>query len=86
MLGGTHMTVAAHAHLDPLDLQDESWQPTKLQLEARLGASRERQLELEWRLQKAQGQVNVVTLGDTKTDMIGEGARLARLCTSNPKS
>ena len=42
---------------DRIDLADESWQPTKLELQARLGASKERQLELEWRLQQAQQKV-----------------------------
>ena len=31
-------------------LGDVGWQPSKLELEAQLGASRERQAELEWRL------------------------------------
>lgn len=52
---------AMHAHRncrhDPIDLSDESWQPTKLELQARLGASKERQLELEWRLQQAEQKV-----------------------------
>jgi hypothetical protein len=33
------------------------WQPSKLELEAQLGASRERQAELEWRLQQMEGLV-----------------------------
>ena len=50
---------------DGIDLADESWQPSKLELQARLGASKERQLELEWRLQQAeqkiaQAQVNLL--------------------------
>lgn len=52
---------------DGIDLADESWQPSKLELQARLGASKERQLELEWRLQQAeqkiaQAQVNMQRL------------------------
>ena len=42
---------------DGIDLADESWQPSKLELQARLGASRERQLELEWRLQQAEKKI-----------------------------
>jgi hypothetical protein len=38
-------------------LADESWQPSKLELQARLGASKERQLELEWRLQQAEQKI-----------------------------
>ena len=36
-------------------LGDVAWQPSKLELEAQLGASRERQVELEWRLQAMEG-------------------------------
>ncbi|KAK9806716.1 hypothetical protein WJX72_000383 [[Myrmecia] bisecta] len=36
------------------ELADASWQPSKLELEAQLGASKERQLELEWRLKQAE--------------------------------
>ena len=42
---------------DGIDLSDESWQPSKLELQARLGASKERQLELEWRLQQAEEKI-----------------------------
>ena len=42
---------------DAIDLLDESWQPSKLELQARLGASKERQLELEWRLQQAEQKI-----------------------------
>ena len=42
---------------DGIDLADESWQPSKLELQARLGASKERQLELEWRLQQAEQKI-----------------------------
>ena len=36
-------------------LSDVGWQPSKLELQAQLGASRERQSELEWRLQQMEG-------------------------------
>lgn len=36
-------------------LGDVGWQPSKLELEAALGASRERQAELEWRLGAMEG-------------------------------
>ena len=36
-------------------LNDVAWQPSKLELEAQLGASRERQAELEWRLGSMEG-------------------------------
>ena len=36
-------------------LNDVAWQPSKLELEAQLGASRERQAELEWRLSSMEG-------------------------------
>lgn len=36
-------------------LEDVGWQPSKLELEAQLGASRERQAELEWRLGQLEG-------------------------------
>lgn len=42
-----------HPHPPPPrrhQLGDVGWQPSKLELEAQLGASRERQAELEWRL------------------------------------
>ena len=64
-LGGTHMRVVSRCHSSPrqsygndaIDLADESWQPSKLELQARLGASKERQLELEWRLQQAEQKI-----------------------------
>lgn len=36
-------------------LEDVGWQPSKLELEAQLGASRERHAELEWRLGQMEG-------------------------------
>lgn len=36
-------------------LEDVGWQPSKLELEAQLGASRERQAQLEWRLGQMEG-------------------------------
>lgn len=60
-LGGTSMRVSrglqGGRRGDGIDLSDESWQPSKLELQARLGASRERQLELEWRLQQAEQKI-----------------------------
>ena len=60
-LGGTSMRVArglqGGRRGDSIDLSDESWQPSKLELQARLGASKERQLELEWRLQQAEEKI-----------------------------
>lgn len=41
---------------------DDSWQPTKLELEAALGAAHERQLELEWRVQQAESRAKRVRL------------------------
>jgi len=35
-------------------LEDTRWQPSKLELEAQLGAAREREHELQWRLQQAE--------------------------------
>ena len=35
-------------------LADTGWQPSKLELEAALGASREQVRELQWRLQRAE--------------------------------
>ena len=68
-LGGTSMRVSRGLQGcrrgDGIDLSDESWQPSKLELQARLGASKERQLELEWRLQQAEqkiAQAQVTTL------------------------
>lgn len=67
-LGGTSMRVSrglqGGRRGDGIDLSDESWQPSKLELQARLGASKERQLELEWRLQQAEqkiAQAQVIT-------------------------
>lgn len=69
-LGGTSMRVPrglqGGRRGDGIDLADDSWQPSKLELQARLGASKERQLELEWRLQQAEqkiAQAQVITLG-----------------------
>ena len=60
-LGGTSMRVSrglqGGRRGDGIDLSDESWQPSKLELQARLGASKERQLELEWRLQQAEQKI-----------------------------
>ena len=60
-LGGTNMRVdrglQGGRRGDAIDLSDESWQPSKLELQARLGASKERQLELEWRLQQAEQKI-----------------------------
>lgn len=60
-LGGTSMRVPrglqGGRRGDGIDLADESWQPSKLELQARLGASKERQLELEWRLQQAEQKI-----------------------------
>ena len=68
-LAGTSMRLPMGLHGgrrgDGIDLSDESWQPSKLELQARLGASKERQLELEWRLQQAEqkiAQAQVITL------------------------
>ena len=38
-------------------LADIAWQPSKFELEAELGACRERQRELEWRVQQAEAQL-----------------------------
>lgn len=67
-LGGTCMRIPTGLQGgrrgDGIDLADDSWQPSKLELQARLGASKERQLELEWRLQQAEqkiAQAQVIT-------------------------
>lgn len=51
-LPGTRMQLrgAEGRRVDRHQLGDAAWQPSKLELEAALGASRERQAELEWRL------------------------------------
>ena len=68
-LGGTSMRLPrglqGGRRGDAINLSDESWQPSKLELQARLGASKERQLELEWRLQQAEhkiAQAQVISL------------------------
>ncbi|PRW58703.1 centrosomal of 112 kDa-like isoform X1 isoform B [Chlorella sorokiniana] len=52
LLPGTRMQLrgAEGRRVDRHQLGDVGWQPSKLELEAQLGASRERQAELEWRL------------------------------------
>ncbi|KAL4437071.1 hypothetical protein ABPG75_004210 [Micractinium tetrahymenae] len=56
-LPGTRMQLrgAEGRRVDKQQLEDVGWQPSKLELEARLGASRERQAELEWRLGQMEG-------------------------------
>ncbi|GAB4817988.1 hypothetical protein N2152v2_005034 [Parachlorella kessleri] len=56
VLPGTRMLLTGPEarQVDRAQLQDTRWQPSKLELEAQLGASRERERELQWRLQQAE--------------------------------
>ncbi|KAL4424446.1 hypothetical protein ABPG77_006384 [Micractinium sp. CCAP 211/92] len=56
-LPGTRMQLrgAEGRRIDRQQLEDVGWQPSKLELEAQLGASRERQAQLEWRLGQMEG-------------------------------
>eukprot|EP00887_Chlorella_sp_A99_P005213 scaffold1.g5213.t1 len=62
-LPGTRMPLrGSEMHrVDRHQLGDIAWQPSKLELEAELGASRERQRELEWRVQQAEAALRAQT-------------------------
>ena len=57
LLPGTRMQLrgAEAQRVDRRQLEDVGWQPSKLELQAQLGASRERQAQLEWRLAAMEG-------------------------------
>jgi hypothetical protein len=90
-LAGTKMRVPSGLSpstrsVDRHQLADSSWQPSSLELEARLGASRERQAELEWRLRAAeealQRQAEALAARVSPTAGIGSGGREPRYSPS----